>query len=108
MTAGSRKDQGGPKAAQPSRPTMEQAPREPRPGPLYSILARNLPIQRKEGAPPSGGPSGGAAGAPSGGAGNPLPEATRTKMEQSFGARFDAVRVHEGAHVGRLGALAFT
>lgn len=44
--------------------------------------------------------------APSGG-GQALPEALRAKMDAAFGFDFSAVRVHEGAHVGGMGALAY-
>lgn len=44
---------------------------------------------------------------PSGG-GDALPTAVQAKMEHAFGADFSAVRVHEGAHVSALGALAYT
>jgi hypothetical protein len=40
--------------------------------------------------------------------GAPLPEATRTKMEQSFGTGFGEVRVHEGSQAPSVGALAYT
>lgn len=44
-------------------------------------------------------------GAKSGGA--PLPEATRGRMERSFGADFSSVRVHQGGAADTLGARAF-
>ena len=46
------------------------------------------------------------------GPGRPLPEATRTEMERSFGTDFFGVRVHDGERdrddAARLGARAFT
>ena len=43
-----------------------------------------------------------------GGAGKRLPPAVQDAMASAFGADFSAVRIHEGAHVGALGARAFT
>jgi hypothetical protein len=45
---------------------------------------------------------------PPAGGGAALPADVRGKMEGAFGADFSQVRVHEGAHVGQLGALAYT
>lgn len=45
---------------------------------------------------------------PSSGGGRPLPSPVLQKMESSFGASFDDVRVHEGQQAGALNALAFT
>ena len=42
------------------------------------------------------------------GPGAPLPGPTRARMERVLGASFSAVRVHEGSHVARLGAVAYT
>lgn len=42
-----------------------------------------------------------------GGGGAPLPEATRAKMESSFGADFSSVRVHEGAEASAAGGVAY-
>lgn len=39
--------------------------------------------------------------------GDPLPEGLLQQMEQSFGADFSGVRVHEGDHAETVGALAF-
>ena len=44
---------------------------------------------------------------PSGG-GQPMPEGVRRDMESHFKTDFSAVRVHVGAHVPMIGALAFT
>ena len=41
------------------------------------------------------------------GGGRPLDAGVRTSMEQSFGADFSAVRVHEGSHVNAVGAVAY-
>lgn len=41
------------------------------------------------------------------GGGTGLPEATRARMEQSFGADFSSVRVHQGGAAGAMGARAF-
>lgn len=41
------------------------------------------------------------------GGGSALPDALRAQMEQAFAADFSDVRVHEGAHVSALGALAY-
>lgn len=48
-----------------------------------------------------------AASAPTGG-GSALPGAVQSKMGAAFDADFSSVRVHEGAHVSALGALAYT
>jgi hypothetical protein len=42
------------------------------------------------------------------GSGGPLPDDVRAKMEGAFGTDFSQVRVHEGAHVERVGARAYT
>lgn len=42
------------------------------------------------------------------GSGQSLPAPVQTKMEQSFGADFSAVRVHEGEQARSIGARAFT
>ncbi|MCR6632317.1 MAG: DUF4157 domain-containing protein [Magnetospirillum sp.] len=42
------------------------------------------------------------------GAGRPLPEPVREKMERFFGADFSGVRVHVGPEAPAIGALAFT
>jgi hypothetical protein len=47
------------------------------------------------------------AGMASGG-GQRLPQAVQAKMEQSFGADFSAVRVHQGAQATAVGAQAYT
>jgi hypothetical protein len=44
---------------------------------------------------------------PAPGGGAELPSETRDKMEGSFGADFSQVRIHEGAHVDDVGALAY-
>ncbi len=62
------------------------------------------PVQRKStghtGEPPS-------PALPTGG-GRPMPEEVQAKMERALDADFSAVRIHEGAHVKELGALAYT
>ena len=40
--------------------------------------------------------------------GTAMPEAVQVKMEQSFGADFSAVRIHEGPQAPAIGALAYT
>ncbi len=76
------------------------------------------PLQRQPAAAPVG-PAGGEAGpaveaklAANRGAGAPLPEATRAKMETGLGADFSGVRIHTGAEAANLnqelGAQAFT
>src|SRR5690606_24528268 len=40
--------------------------------------------------------------------GTAMPEAVQAKMEQSFGADFSAVRIHEGPQAPAIGALAYT
>jgi hypothetical protein len=42
------------------------------------------------------------------GAGHPLPQAIRQKMEAFFGTSFSDVRVHVGPEAAAIGALAFT
>ena len=42
------------------------------------------------------------------GAGRPLPDALRGKMEAALGADFSGVRVHVGPQAERIGAIAFT
>lgn len=42
------------------------------------------------------------------GPGTPLPEVLRTKMENSLGADFSQVRVHQGSHVNSINAIAYT
>jgi len=61
------------------------------------------PLQKKAAAGATPAP---AASAPTGG--SALPEAVQSKMGPAFGADFSSVRVHEGAHVSALGALAYT
>ena len=41
------------------------------------------------------------------GSGAPLAEPARSRMEAGFGTDLSAVRVHEGSHVGALGAVAY-
>lgn len=62
------------------------------------------PIQRKAGG------EGAAASAvqSTAGGGQALPGDVQSRMEQSLGADFSAVRVHEGAAAGSIGALAYT
>ncbi len=59
-------------------------------------------IQRKPGGAEDG------AQAPSSGGGAPMPAPVQSKMEQSFGIDLSAVRIHEGAEAGAIGAQAFT
>lgn len=67
---------------------------------LFTLFA--TPLQRKAGEAP-------AAGAPSaGGSGQPMPSDVRVKMEESLGADFSAVRIHEGPEAAAMGALAYT
>jgi hypothetical protein len=42
------------------------------------------------------------------GAGQPLPEAVRSRMEVLMGSDFSGVRVHVGPEPASIGALAFT
>jgi len=44
---------------------------------------------------------------PTAGGGQQLPAGIQTKMESSFATDFSGVRVHEGAHVSGMGALAY-
>jgi hypothetical protein len=62
----------------------------------------HAPVQRK------GTGEAGEEAAPASGGGRPLPGDVKTKMEGAFGADFSAVRVHEGAQAGAMGALAYT
>jgi len=64
-------------------------------------------VQRKEsGRIPQAGPAG--ADLPSAGAGAPLHDGVREKMEGAFGQSFSDVRIHEGPRAGALCALAYT
>ena len=45
---------------------------------------------------------------PAAGPGRPMPAAVQAKMEQSMGADFSAVRIHEGPRASALGAHAYT
>lgn len=80
--------------------------------------AQTHPDAEREARAPNGGPvqrkttAADAAGsapppAPSGG-GAPLPPDVQARMESAIGGRFDAVRVHQGAHADAIGAQAFT
>ena len=73
------------------------------PGLLQRKLARRIQ-RRKSAAEGEAAPD--RATAPTGG-GAPLPQPTQQKMERSFGEGFGDVRVHEGEHVGALGAIAY-
>src|SRR5688572_6806630 len=42
------------------------------------------------------------------GGGQPIPSGVRDQMEQSFGADFSTVRIHEGAQADAMGAIAYT
>ena len=42
------------------------------------------------------------------GAGRPLPDGVRTKMESSFGQDLSGVRVHQGPQAASIGAVAYT
>ncbi len=68
------------------------------------LKPREGAIQRREAAGESA-PK--APQAPSGGAGSALPAGLRVQMEQSFGADFGGVRVHQGGEAGALGAHAY-
>lgn len=105
-------------AAQPSREGPDRAPGEvphtarPRfPGPPPPLPGGNR-IQaffgRRDGAGAQG--HGGGAGADLGpqGAGEPLHQAVRQKMERAFGQDFSDVRIHQGPRAAALGALAYT
>ncbi len=82
-------------------------------------LEEEEPVQRQPAAAPMVGLEGGEAGsaieaklAANRGAGAPLPDTTRVKMETGLGADFSGVRVHTGAEAAglnqELGAQAFT
>lgn len=45
---------------------------------------------------------------PGHGGGAELPDDVRREMEAAFGVDFSSVRIHEGAHAGAIGALAYT
>ena len=62
----------------------------------------HAPVQRK------GAGEAGEEAVPASGGGRPLPGDVKDKMEGAFGADFSAVRVHEGAQAGAMGALAYT
>jgi hypothetical protein len=47
-------------------------------------------------------------GAATGGSGEPMPAAVQARMEQSLGADFSGVRIHQGDQATSLGALAYT
>lgn len=72
-------------------PGAEYAP--PAPSPLQAKL------QRREAAESVLRPSG---------AGQPLPNKVRGKMESSFGQDFSGVRVHQGPEASSIGAVAYT
>jgi hypothetical protein len=59
-------------------------------------------VQREAGPETAGAP----AAAP--GSGRAMPPDVQRKMEQSFGADFSAVRIHEGGQAAAIGALAYT
>jgi len=71
---------------------------------LTMALASVAPLQAAGLAPGAGDDS----QLPGPGGGAPLPDEVRCKMQGAFGADLSAVRVHEGAHVAALGALAYT
>lgn len=60
------------------------------------------PVQRKAGGPGSG------SGPVSDGAGRAMPASVQARMENSFGADFSNVRIHEGPQAQALGATAYT
>lgn len=69
-----------------------------------SVARRNAePVQRA-----AGGAVGAESTAPASGSGRAIPDDVRTKMEDSFGTDFSAVRVHEGPQAAAIGALAYT
>jgi hypothetical protein len=72
------------------------------PGKLSRVSQLQATIQRRgQGEVREGGAG------PTVGGGEPLPDATRAKMEHSFGADFADVRVHHGDHAGNVGAEAY-
>jgi hypothetical protein len=116
----------------------QRPPLRPEPHRIAAMGAKVRPVPQVSGTPglrgvlqgffPGGGPRFPGAGAPvvqprgaGGGAvalpssislpthgGQPIPETVRRQMEAHFKTDFSAVRVHVGAHVTSLGALAFT
>jgi Domain of unknown function (DUF4157) len=72
------------------------------PGKVTRVAELQATIQRRG----QGEVRGGGAG-PTVGSGEPLTDATRTKMEGSFGTSFADVRVHQGDQAARVGAEAY-
>jgi hypothetical protein len=69
-------------------------------------LTEQLSLQMKAaGATSEGSP---APAEPTSGGGAAMPAPVQAKMEHAFGEDFSAVRVHEGAQAGAMGALAYT
>src|SRR5262249_43119288 len=75
---------------------------------LTEGLPASAPVQCKEAPATDASPAAAAATTTATGAGQPLPEPVRRKMERALHADFTAVPVHDGPQAAAIGALAFT